>query len=171
MHNLLWDVIYAKLRNEYFTSLLFFFIYLFFNLQCECEKSLARVWMQHKGKRSQIVLLGRCLEFHLSRAIMKIEVMQMNKRIAIGKCVIVFHSCHPLPKKVYNQMYLVEATALLLICAHSFVPVLCCELQTSQQQGQTAYGTLLIRIRLVYTHNGSFKTKMNLLNVWTLNGF
>lgn len=98
----------------------FSFFFFFLNLQCECEKSLARVWMQHKGKHSQIVLLGRCLEFHLSKAIMKIEVMQMNKRIAFGRCVIVLYPCHTPPKKVYNQMYLVETTALLSICGHSF---------------------------------------------------
>lgn len=51
---------------------------------------------------------------------MKIEVMQMNKRIAFGRCVIVLYLCHTPPKKVYNQMYLVETTALLSICAHSF---------------------------------------------------
>jgi len=51
------------------------------DIQCKYEKSLARICKQHMGEHSQIVLLGRCLEFHLSKAIMKIEVMQMNKRI------------------------------------------------------------------------------------------
>lgn len=57
---------------------------------------------------SQTVLLGRCLEFHLSKAIMKIEVMQMNKRIAVGKCVIVllFLPC------IENRMYLGETMYL-----------------------------------------------------------
>lgn len=59
--------------------------------------------MQHRGE-CQIVLLGRCLEFHLSNAIMKIGVMQMNKRITTGKCVIVLNYCQAQFKKKKEEI-------------------------------------------------------------------
>ena len=56
--------------------------------ECECSTGESAERQQPKSAAGQVP------GFHLSRAIMKIEVMQMNKSIAIGKYVIVLSTCH-----------------------------------------------------------------------------
>lgn len=78
----------------------------------------------------QIALLGRCLEFHFNNAIMKIGVMQMNRRIAIGKCVDVLYSCYAQLKRkwnifvryYYNSVFLTGLTWTSLLCPLFYWP-------------------------------------------------
>lgn len=75
---------------------------------------------------------------------MKIEVMQMNKRIAIGKYVTVLFSCHAQQKKnVLGKSYLcgTRLTLKSLTYIHCFIDPIKCQEKRSRFQAVAMLGS------------------------------